>query len=55
MFLHQNIRSFSKNSDEFILYFSQLQLPIDIMILTETWFTGEYTDDIEGYRGVSLL
>ena len=36
--LHQNIRSFNANSDEFLLFVSQIERKVDVIVLTETWF-----------------
>ena len=36
-----NIRSFSKNSDEFLGYLSNCEHDFDIIILTETWAKDE--------------
>jgi len=47
--LHMNIRSFQKNSDEFIVFLEQLVERPSVIILTETWFTTEFTADLWGY------
>jgi hypothetical protein len=49
--IHQNIRSFNRNGDELIMYLNQLSVNIDVLILTETWFSSGNVSDIPGYRG----
>ena len=46
-----NIRSFNKNFDEFSTYISQLKFLPDVIIITETWFTGVNFGKISGYKG----
>ena len=36
-----NIRSFSKNSEEFLGYLSNCKHSFDVIVLTETWAKGE--------------
>jgi len=48
--LHLNIRSFNQNSDEFCVFLEQLSVKPDIVVLTETWFSPSYTDELYGYR-----
>lgn len=48
---HQNIRSFEKNFDEFSVFLGNLNMSIDIVVFTETWFNNRYTCDIDGYAG----
>jgi len=47
---HVNIRSFNRNSDELFVFINQLKRKPDILVLTETWFSGNYVEDIYGYR-----
>ena len=49
--LNFNIRSFNANIAEFSSYLSSLAYPPDVIILTETWFSPNYSDSIDGYRG----
>lgn len=49
--IHQNIRSFQKNYDELSVFLNGLSVDIDIICLTETWFTELSVCNIEGYRG----
>jgi len=46
---HLNIRSFQRNSDEFNILLEQLAVRPSVVVLTETWFTTQYTGDLEGY------
>ena len=48
---HQNIRSFDKNFDELSAFFSNIDRDIDVLILTETWFSDVFVSEIEGYKG----
>ena len=48
--VHQNIRSFNANGDEFLLFLSQINKCVDILIFTETWFSPLNVDNILGYR-----
>jgi len=47
--LHINIRSFNRNSDELNVFIDRLGVKPDILVLTETWFSSNYTDDLCGY------
>ena len=49
--IHLNIRSFSKNYDEFSVFLSQIEIEWDVIILTETWFSEDHTMDIPRYSG----
>ena len=46
-----NIQSFNSKIDEFLLFLDELIRFPDIIILTETWLTGENFAEIEGYTG----
>ena len=46
---HLNIRSYNANSTELIALLSQLNKQMDVIILTETWFSRDYIDSIAGY------
>ena len=48
---HQNIRSFDRNFDELSAFFTNLDPDIDVLILTETWFSDISVVDLDGYRG----
>lgn len=49
--LQNNIRSLSKNLDEFILFLHNLKINVDCLILTETWQLEDPTlFNIEGYN-----
>lgn len=45
-----NIRSFNANIDELIGYLNSLGRVPDIIILTETWFSPTFTDDLDGFN-----
>lgn len=47
--LHQNIRSFNKNFDEFSVFLGELRRNVDVIVLTETWFSQECCSGISGY------
>lgn len=47
---HQNIRSFNCNSDELMLFLTSLDREIDMIILSETWFSEHNFHDIHGYK-----
>ena len=47
---HQNIRSFNQNFDSLSVFLDSVSKPIDILVLTETWFSDTFQCDIEGYR-----
>jgi len=53
--LHMNIRSFNRNSDELCLFIGQLDVKPDVLVLTETWFSHNYTDDLYGYSGYHVF
>ena len=44
-----NIRSFNANSNTFLSMFDSDEFP-EAIILTETWFTCNYTADLDGYN-----
>lgn len=50
---HHNIRSFSKNIDELSATLDQINVNgvIDIIVLSETWFTEESCTELESYSG----
>ena len=45
--INYNVRSFRANAQNFLDAFNSC-LP-QVLVLTETWFTKNYTSDIEGY------
>ena len=49
--MNYNIRSFNSNFNEFSIFLKDLQTLPDIIILTETWFMGNFSDSIDGYHG----
>ena len=49
--LNFNIRSFNSNFDDFACFVSQLAIQPDAIVLTETWFTGQFSSSITGYTG----
>ena len=48
---HQNIRSFNRNFDELSGFLNSLSSDIDVLILTETWFSESLISDVDGYDG----
>ena len=49
-FLNYNIRSFTRNSDEFLCSFENNFLP-DFLVLTETWANNNNVPVLQGYEG----
>ena len=49
--MHENIRSFGKNVDEFFLFASELNRVADGIVLSETWFSANTCHDVQGYTG----
>ena len=48
--IHLNIRSYNKNSDEFLVYLSKLNVKFPIVFLSETWLSCESEfNDVPGY------
>jgi hypothetical protein len=52
--IHQNIRSFNCNYDELTVYLSRLKTNIDILILSETWFSIDSVVELPGYKGYHI-
>ena len=48
--LNFNIRSFRANIESFLTYIQQLKIILDIIVLTETWFSENQMDFISGYK-----
>ena len=48
---NQNIRSFNQNYDSLSVFLTTIKKNIEIIILTETWFTKDSCCNIEGYTG----
>jgi hypothetical protein len=49
--IHQNIRSFNCNIDEFTVFLGTLCVDVDVIILCETWLNKGNVGDIGGFRG----
>ena len=49
--LHENIRSFKRNFDEFHSFTSELSRAAVIIVLSETWFSANTCRDVRGYTG----
>ena len=47
---HQNIRSFDRNYDDLSVFVNRLNRPIDVLVLTETWFSDMVCSDIAGFN-----
>ena len=54
LILHHNIRSFNRNFAHLSLLIDDLSPRPDIIVLSETWFTENTCDEIEGYAGNHL-
>lgn len=50
MVLHQNIRSFNANFDCLSVFLNSISRDVDIVVLTETWFSDIFCSDISGYN-----
>jgi len=48
--LNLNIRSYNKNSDELQVLLEHLVVKPDVIILTETWFSNDYDENLNGYN-----
>lgn len=48
---HHNIRSFNRNFDCLAVLLNQIDVNIDIIVLTETWFTEGLCAEIDNYIG----
>jgi len=49
--LHMNIRSFNRNSTELFSMVATLKRRPDVIVLSETWFTYDTVEEIDGYVG----
>ena len=47
--MHENIRSFQKNVDEFHSFASELNRAADVIVFSETWFSANTCHDVQGY------
>ena len=45
-----NIRSFNRNIDEFLLFLDNLIIKPSVVVLTETWFSDNNFQNINGYK-----
>ena len=52
--LNYNIRSFHRNSDEFLGIIDKLEFKPDIYCLTETWFNQNSCEDIKNYKSFHM-
>jgi len=48
---HFNVRSFAKNGDDVLLFLSGLPSLPDVIVMSETWFSDDYVEEINGYSG----
>jgi hypothetical protein len=48
---HHNIRSFNKNYDELSVLLNRFKFTMDVIVLTETWFSPLMCFEIEGFIG----
>jgi len=51
LIIHQNIRSFNRNFDEFSALLDSIDSRFHVIVFTETWFAADSTIDISGYIG----
>ena len=49
--VHQNIRSFNKNYDDFSGHISEFDRKIDAIVMSETWFSTDCVGEIDGFCG----
>ena len=49
--MHENIRPFGRNVDEFHSLASELNRAADVIVLSETWFSANTCRDVQGYSG----
>ena len=49
--MHENIRSFGRNFDEFHSFASELSRAADAIVLSETWFSANTCRDVQGHAG----
>ena len=49
--LHENIRSFGRNFDEFHSFVSELSRAADVIVLSKMWFSANTCGDVQGYAG----
>ena len=47
---HQNIRSFNHNFDHLAQFIDTLRMQVDVIVLTETWFSEFNKSNITGYN-----
>ena len=52
---HQNIRSFQRNFDDLSVLISQFSAKMDVIVLTETWFSYGLCQEIDGYVGFHVF
>jgi len=52
---HVNIRSFNRNSDELLIFLSQLPIKPSVIVLSETWFSSFNVAELVGYRAVHVF
>lgn len=53
--IHQNIRSFNKNYDEFSVFLDSLTANFSVIVFTETWFGESTCSEIDGYIGYHVF
>ena len=49
---HQNIRSFNHNFDPLAQFIDSLSMQVDVILLTETWFSEFNKSNITGYNSL---
>ena len=53
--IHHNIRSFYRNFDSLSLLLNELDKNIDVLVLTETWFSEGLCCEVEGFVGYHVF
>lgn len=51
-FINQNIRSVKQNFDRFCVFVTSLNVPVHVIILTETWNSNQLNFELPGYRAI---
>ena len=54
LIFHHNIRSFSSNYDYLSILLEEINFTVDVIILSETWFSDDYVSEIDGYCGYHI-
>ena len=52
--MHENIRSFGINVDEFNSFESEINRGADVIVFSETWFSANTCHGVQGYTSLHL-